>query len=179
MPALLATSPEVRAATLTVEGAPPASASRFRICAARPRDVPGIARLVEVWHAAGENLPRSAEEIAHAIEEFVVATTAAGIAGCGALVRYRRDLAEIRSVGVDPGVHGGGVGSRLVRRLIVKAAEEGIETVFVLTRAPGFFARFGFVPVGMDALPEKVFRDCRRCHRRSSCDEVAMVRPTP
>jgi argininosuccinate lyase/amino-acid N-acetyltransferase len=54
----------------------------------------------------------------------------------------------------------------------------GIPRVFVLTRAPDFFARCGFKSVSVSILPEKVLKDCAKCPRNAACDEVAMVLDT-
>ena len=71
---------------------------------------------------------------------------------------YTPVLAEIRSLGIDPGHHGTGLGSRLVRYFIDAAVELHIPRVFVLTRAPKFFEKLGFRLESMDLLPEKVFK---------------------
>ena len=141
-------------------------------------DLPGIARLVDYWAEAGENLPRTADEILHSIGEFAVATHEGEVVGCGALWLYTPTLGEIRSVGVEPGLQGGGVGSRLVEHLAGVARDLRVERVFVLTRAPRFFERLDFRPVSVNALPEKILKDCARCPKKENCDEIAMIRTT-
>ena len=53
-----------------------------------------------------------------------------------------------------------------------------VERVFVLTRAPRFFERLDFRPVSVNALPEKILKDCARCPKKENCDEIAMIRTT-
>ncbi len=74
--------------------------------------------------------------------------------------------------------HGGGVGRRVVEALARRAAQESIGTVFVLTRVPGFFRRLGFVSTSMESLPEKVFKDCEQCLKRTCCDEQPLILTT-
>ncbi len=152
-----------------------AGETRGRIRQARLDDLDAICRLVDHWARQGENLPRGRQEILEAIADFGVAEVDGRVVGCGSLSIYTSFLAEIRSLGVDPGEQGGGFGSRLVRHFIDSAVELHIPKVFVLTRAPRFFERLGFHVEPMEALPEKVYKDCMRCHRRESCDEIPMV----
>ena len=145
---------------------------------ARVSDLADLKRLIDLWADAGENLPRSEEEILQSIGEFTVATEDDKVVGCGALWLYTPTLAEIRSVGVDPECQGGGVGSRIVEHLALNARRLRIERVFVLTRAPRFFERLEFKTVSVNGLPEKILKDCARCPKKHCCDEIAMVRTT-
>lgn len=135
-----------------------------------------VCQLVEYWAQAGENLPRSRDEILHSLNDFGVAIYNGEVVGCGSLYLYSRSLAEVRSLGVDPNHQGLGVGSRLLEYLLTVAQRTHIPRVFALTRAPEFFKRSGFEHVPIDVLPEKVFKDCLQCAKRSQCDEVAMIR---
>lgn len=45
--------------------------------------------------------------------------------------------------------------------------------MFVLTRNPRFFERCGFTLTKIDALPEKILKDCENCPKRERCDELA------
>jgi argininosuccinate lyase/amino-acid N-acetyltransferase len=149
--------------------------TRGEIREARIDDLDDICRLVDYWALHGENLPRPREQIIEAIADFGVAVVDGRVVGCGSLSVYTPILAEIRSLGVDPGQHGGGFGSRLVRYFIDAAVDLHIPRVFVLTRAPRFFEKLGFRVESMDLLPEKVFKDCSKCSRRDRCDEIPMV----
>ncbi|MSR18064.1 MAG: argininosuccinate lyase [Phycisphaerales bacterium] len=145
---------------------------------ARMDDLDGIVALVELWAARGENLPRSREEILECLSEFAVAVRDNRVVGCGSLLIYTPQLAEIRSLGIDPAHHGHGVGSKMVRYFVDWAAKLKIPKVFVLTRAPKFFDGCGFTQVSVNSLPEKVLKDCAKCPRNTCCDETAMVLDT-
>ncbi len=99
--------------------------------------------------------------------------------GCGALHLYGEHLAEIRSIAVQPAARGRGAGRLLVRALLREASRHRATCVCVFTRIPEFFAPFGFA-VTHEVLPDKLYKDCRRCARRHACDEIAMIRgPLP
>lgn len=138
-------------------------------------DVPGIHAIVEHWARLGEHLPRTQEDILECLHEFAVATRHGRVVGCGALLIYTPELAEIRSLGLLPEIHGSGIGRKLVRYFLDWAAELRIPRVFVLTRAPTFFTKCGFKQVSVNSLPDKVLKDCARCPRNTCCDEIAMV----
>lgn len=173
-PARIAT----RLAGLQTPVAPERPLGEIDVRKATVSDLTEIKRLVDLWADAGENLPRSEEEILHSIGEFAVATEHGVVVGCGALWLYTPTLAEIRSLGVDPSCHGGGVGSRLIEHLATIAEDLRIERVFVLTRVPRFFERLKFRTVSVNGLPEKILKDCARCPKKHACDEIAMVRTT-
>jgi argininosuccinate lyase/amino-acid N-acetyltransferase len=135
----------------------------------------GIVRLVDYWAQKGENLPRSRDEILAALTDFGVAMHKGEVVGCGSLFIYGPTLAEIRSLGVDEHKHGLGIGSALVAHFLDQARRLHVSRVFVLTRNPDFFQRSGFRTVAIDVLPEKVFKDCLKCQKRTKCDEIAMI----
>src|SRR3974377_1606340 len=61
---------------------------------ARLTDVPAIASLINGFASTQQMLPKSAEAIALAIDDFVVATDSHGrLLGCGALREYSPSLA--------------------------------------------------------------------------------------
>jgi len=146
---------------------------------ARMADLDGIVSLVEHWAREGENLPRSRDEIMECVQEFAVAQLADGsadkVVGCGSLWVYTPQLAEIRSLGIDPSMLGHGIGQKLVQYFLDWAAKLGLQKVFVLTRTPRFFERCGFRQVSVNSLPEKVLKDCANCPKKEQCDEIAMV----
>ena len=138
-------------------------------------DLDDICRLVDLWSAKGENLPRPREEILEKITDFGVAVVDGKVRGCASLWVYEADLAEIRSLGVDEGFHGRGLGRQLVQFFLEKAKGLGIKRVFVLTRMPGFFEKCGFRTVSVNSLPQKITKDCAKCPKNHACDEIAMV----
>lgn len=149
----------------------------MQIRSARPEDVPILHALVDRYARRGWLLPRSIEEIATTLPDWVVAEAAGRIVGCGSLVWMTPVLAEIRSLAVDEAYQGNGVGGAIVQALVERARAAGARTVFALTRAVPFFQRLGFHVAERDRFPEKVWRDCVRCPLRERCDEVAVVLP--
>jgi argininosuccinate lyase/amino-acid N-acetyltransferase len=138
-------------------------------------DLAAISGLVDLWSRKGENLPRSRDEILEKITDFGVATVDGAVRGCASLWVYEADLAEIRSLGIDEGFHGRGLGRQLVQFFIEKARGLGIKRLFVLTRMPAFFEKCGFRTVSINSLPQKVTKDCSSCPKKEMCDEIAMV----
>jgi len=47
--------------------------------------------------------------------------------------------------------------------------------LMALTYVPRFFHNIGFVTVGTDTLPEKVWSVCVKCYKYNRCDEVAVL----
>jgi amino-acid N-acetyltransferase len=139
-------------------------------------DVPGIAHLVTDFAERGEILPRTLEQLYQTVREWVVAEHAGRIVGCASLAILWADLAEIRSLVVDPAYQGMGVGRRMVGALLGQAAFLDIPQVFALTRKPGFFDTLGFHVVPRDNLPRKIWKDCLTCCKFVGCDEVAVLR---
>ena len=58
---------------------------------------------------------------------------------------------------------------------IEAAGELGLKKVFTLTLEPQFFERIGFVVIGKDTLPMKVWSDCAKCSKQDQCDETALI----
>ncbi|TLW95259.1 amino-acid N-acetyltransferase [Saccharomonospora piscinae] len=96
------------------------------------------------------------------VQEFWVAELDGQVVGCGALHVMWEDLAELRTVAVESGVRGYGVGHALVGRLIDLAEELGLRRLFVLTFETGFFARHGFAEITGTPVPREVYEEMRR-----------------
>jgi amino-acid N-acetyltransferase len=76
--------------------------------------------------------------------------------GVGGLQR-RGDHALLRSVAIEESARGAGHGRALCERLLATAADEGVESVYLLTTtAPDFFASLGFEEVERESAPESV-----------------------
>ncbi|MER7081134.1 amino-acid N-acetyltransferase [Saccharopolyspora kobensis] len=140
--------------------------SAIAIRRARIADVPAIKTLVDTY--AGEVLlAKDLVTLYEDIQEFWVAELsepgrAARVVGCGALHVLWEDLAEIRTVAVDPATKGTGIGHRLVRQLVALARELGLARVFVLTFETEFFGRHGFREVDGAPVTPEVYEEMRR-----------------
>jgi N-acetylglutamate synthase-like GNAT family acetyltransferase len=142
---------------------------------ARISDVPAIHSLVAHYAAQGLLLPRAAEEIRANIGHFIVQEQNSRVLSCLSLESYSADLAEIRSIAVDPENRGQGLGARLIVSALAEARRRGIARVFAVTRAPKFFERQGFAAATRHSLAEKIERDCRTCSQQRTCKLVAVI----
>lgn len=153
------------------------SAQSLPIRKARIRDVHGISSLVERFAALNLMLPRPPSSIYGVIRDFFVAVDPdERVMGCVALSILTDQLAEIRSLAVDPAAQSLGLGRALVEAAMEEGRALGIPRVFALTRVPEFFEKLGFVHTDMKALPQKVWNDCIHCPLFPDCDEVALIR---
>ena len=135
-----------------------------------------IMELVNGLAAQGVMLPRSPASIVEKLRDFVVTFVDGEFAGCGALAVIWTDIAEIRSIAVDPKFQGLGLGKDIALRLIEDAKGLGIARVMAFTYVLGFFEKLGFEVVPHDSLPHKVFTDCLNCPKFHKCDEIAVVK---
>lgn len=141
-------------------------------------DASEIHRLIQYWfEATGDVLPRTEGEIYETIRDFVVVRDPNGnrLLAAGALHVEWRDLAEIKSLVVDPGTQGKGLGRIVVDACLGEAVDMGLKTVFALTTTPAFFERLGFRISGVSAFPRKVWNECFRCPKYNACDEIAVT----
>ena len=138
-------------------------------------DVPRIQAIINSHAEFGKMLFKSLAQIYENLRDFAVVEEDGQIVGCVALTIIWADLAELRSLAVDGGHHGKGVGRQLVEWAIGEARRLHIRKVMALTYEQRFFERLGFEVVAKDALPLKVWSDCVRCPKREGCDEIAMV----
>jgi amino-acid N-acetyltransferase len=149
----------------------------IKVRRARLADVPAMMPLLNDFAKQAEILPRSEEEVYRSIREWVVAETEGEIVGMGSLLIMWRDLAEIRSLIIQPVYQGQGLGRRIVEMLLEEAQTLELAQVFALTRKPGFFLKMGFQLTQIQMLPRKVQRDCVFCPKFHMCDEVAVILP--
>ena len=141
-------------------------------------DAPEIHRLIQYWfEATGDVLPRTEGEIYETIRDFVVVRDPGKrrLLAAGALHVEWKDLAEIKSLVVDPGTQGRGLGRIVVDACLSEAVDMGLKTVFALTTTPAFFERLGFRISGVSAFPRKVWNECFRCPKYNACDEIAVT----
>ncbi|ARD42668.1 amino-acid N-acetyltransferase [Actinomyces gaoshouyii] len=141
---------------------------------ARPADVRAIADLVRPFAERRILVAKDLIAYFEDVQEFTVAELPpipgtvrptgiepGRIVGCGALHVMWDDIAEIRTLAVDTRFKGRGVGSALLRALIIRARSLDLKRLFCLTFEVGFFSQHGFheiagTPVGTDAFAEIV-----------------------
>ncbi len=140
-------------------------------------DVGRIQSLVNHYASKETMLGLSLSEIYDQIRDFTVAEgPRRTLIGVCALHVIWDDLAEIRSLAVDPKIRRRGVGRSLVEHCLEEARGLQIPKVFALTYQAEFFRRSGFERVDKAELPHKVWRDCLKCTKFPNCDETAVLK---
>jgi len=152
---------------------------------ARTADVQEIRRLVDLYAASGRRLlKKSTVKLYEDVQEFWVAEDlqdgqSGTLIGCGALHVMWEDLAEVRSVAVDKGCGGRGIGHRIVTRLLETARELGVRRVFCLTFEVEFFTRHGFQQIlGTPVAPE-VYEELLRSYDEGVAEFLDLDRVKP
>src|ERR1700744_4064376 len=113
---------------------------------ARSSDARAIFEWISGYAPPGLLLPRVEDEIRQNISHFLVHEDKKRVVSCVALESYGADLAEIRSLAVDPELRGRRAGTKLLEFALAEARQRGIARVFAVTHAPEFFVRQGFEP---------------------------------
>jgi amino-acid N-acetyltransferase len=122
-------------------------------------DAGEILQLVSLYAAQGLMLPRTLQEIAARIDNYVVATDAGGhVVACAALEEYSPSLAEISSVAVAQSHHGHGLGSQVVLGVERLARARDIDELFALSLTEHFFLSLSYEPTTISRYPEKLAR---------------------
>ena len=147
---------------------------------ARTCDVTDIRRLVDLYAPGGILLNKPTVTLYEDVQEFLVAAAPTGeVVGCGALHVMWEDLAEVRTLAVDPAVKGAGVGHLLLERLLDRARDVGVRRVFCLTFEVDFFGRHGFREI--DGIPVKhdVYDELLRSYDEGVAEFLALERVKP
>lgn len=122
-------------------------------------DVNQITDLVARYSAQGLMLPRTAQQIAACIDNYVVATDAGGhVLACAALEEYSPSLAEVSSVAVAASEHGRGLGTQVVLGVERLARARNIDEIFALSLTDDFFLSLSYEPTTISRYPEKLQR---------------------
>lgn len=149
----------------------------LRIRPARHGDVEAIARLNNSFADEHLMLRRTPEQVALAIDDYVVAVDARErVVACGALKEYSPSVAEVAAIAVAREAHGNGLGRAIVESVEALAMKRGTSHVFALTLEPKFFEAIGYHRVDRARYPEKIRRDCLGCSRRFACNEVCFAK---
>lgn len=137
-------------------------------------DVKAIHKLLMTYARDGLMLSRSLADIYEALRDFYVYEQDGVVAGTVCLHICWEDLAEVRSLAVDQGWEGQGIGRKLVGTCLDEARQLGLKKVFALTYKQVFFEKLGFRVIEKSQLPHKVWGDCLKCAKFPECDEIAM-----
>lgn len=122
-------------------------------------DVGEILALVTQYAAQGLMLPRTFDQIATRIDNYVVSRDGSGhVVACAALEEYSPSLAEVSSVAVAPSHQGRGLGSQVVLGVERLARSRDIEELFALSLTDNFFLTLGYKATTISRYPEKLAR---------------------
>jgi amino-acid N-acetyltransferase len=148
---------------------------------ARTGDVRGIRRLIDTYSSGGRLLSKATVTLYEDVQEFWVAVRPDSdeVVGCGALHVMWEDLAEIRTVAVDPAARGEKIGRRLVSALLDVARDLGVDRVFVLTFETAFFGSFGFREIDGAAVPPAVYEQLLRSYDEGVAEFLDLDRVKP
>jgi amino-acid N-acetyltransferase len=142
-------------------------------------DVPVIQAIINSHAELGKMLFKSYAQLYDRLRDFAVYEIEGEVVGCVGLAIIWADLAEVRSLAVDPRQIGRGIGKRLTQWCIDEARRLQIRKLMALTYEKAFFEKLGFIVVPKESMPLKVWSDCVSCPKRDGCDEIAMVRELP
>jgi amino-acid N-acetyltransferase len=154
----------------------------FAIGPARTPDVPGIRRLIDLYARDRILLDKPTVTLYEDVQEFLVARRLGGgdeLVGCGALHVMWEDLAEVRTLAVDPAVRGHGVGHALLEQLLRRASSIGVRRVFCLTFEVEFFARHGFVELDGSPVAPEVYGELLRSYDEGVAEFLGLEHVKP
>jgi amino-acid N-acetyltransferase len=146
---------------------------------ARTADVKAIRRLVDTYTEDRRLLSKATVTLYESVQEFWVATDDDRVIGCGALHVMWEDLAEIRTVAVDPEYRGQKIGHRIVSELLDVARSLGVARVFCLTFETRFFGSFGFQEIDGAPVPHGVYEQLLRSYDEGVAEFLGLERVKP
>ncbi len=163
--------------------------SDVRVRPALPADVRAVRALVQPYAEARILLAKEMVGYYEAVQEFVVAEgtdlgapdggDAPRVVGCGALHVMWDDLAEIRTLAVDPAWRGRRVGHALVVELLARARALGLRRVFCLTFEVDFFRAHGFRAIEGTPVSHEVYAELLRSHDDGVAEFLDLARVKP
>jgi amino-acid N-acetyltransferase len=146
---------------------------------ARTGDVALIRRLIDFYADKGILLDKPTVTLYEDVQEFVVAELDGEAVGCGALHVLWGDLAEVRSIAVDPLCKQKGIGHALLEALLERARAVGVERVFCLTFEVSFFAKHGFERYTATAVEPGVYEELLRSYDEGVAEFLGLERVKP
>jgi amino-acid N-acetyltransferase len=146
---------------------------------ARTSDVAVIRRLVDYYAAGRILLSKATVTFYEDLQEFWMAELDGAVVGCGALHVLWEDLAEVRTLAVDPAVRGRGVGAALLDRLVAQGREIGVARLFCLTFEVDFFASRGFVAIDGAPVSHAVYEQLLQSYDEGVAEFLDLERVKP
>jgi amino-acid N-acetyltransferase len=146
---------------------------------ARTADVQAIRRLLDAYTADGILLSKATVTLYEDVPEFWVVEDDGRVVGCGALHIMWEDLAEVRTLAVEPAFRGRGLGAALLSRLVEVAHEVGVARVFCLTFEVEFFRRHGFSEIAGTPVEQSVYEELLQSYDEGVAEFLDLERVKP
>jgi amino-acid N-acetyltransferase len=146
---------------------------------ARTSDVRRIRELVDMYSQRRILLSKATVTLFEDVPDFLVAELDGRVVGCGAMHVIWEDLGELRTLAVDPGRTGSGIGRSLVEALVDRARALGVSRVFCLTFETGFFARNGFVEIEGAPVTAEVYAQLLQSYDEGVAELLDLERVKP
>ncbi|MDT0321485.1 MULTISPECIES: amino-acid N-acetyltransferase [unclassified Streptomyces] len=148
---------------------------------ARTTDVRSVRRLIDVYSRERILLDKATVTLYEDIQEFWVAERDLDgeVVACGALHVMWEDLAEVRTLAVDPQMRGHGVGHRVLEKLLGTARWLGVRRIFCLTFEVEFFSRHGFIEIGDAPVDGDVYSELLRSYDEGVAEFLGLERVKP
>ncbi|WP_111718762.1 amino-acid N-acetyltransferase [Homoserinimonas sp. OAct 916] len=152
----------------------------YRVRHARTADIPFVQAVIDPLVQSGVLLGKDAVVFYESVQEFRIAEDPAGNPiGCGALHVMWQDLAEVRTLAVQPEWLGRGVGRAILNKLEADARTLGIERLFCLTFEVDFFTRNGFEAVGEATVEPDIYVELVRSTDEGVAEFLDLSRVKP
>ncbi|WP_049573641.1 amino-acid N-acetyltransferase [Streptomyces sp. SBT349] len=159
----------------------PETSTEVTVRRARTTDVPSVRGLIEVYSRDRILLDKATVTLYEDIQEFWVAERDhdARVVACGALHVMWEDLAEVRTLAVDPQMRGRGVGHQVLGKLLRTARWLGVRRIFCLTFEVEFFTRHGFREIGDAPVDGDVYSELLRSYDEGVAEFLGLERVKP
>ncbi len=154
-------------------------ATEILVRPARTTDVRAIRSLIDRYSSDGRLLSKATVTLFEDVPEFLVAERGGEVVGCGAIHVMWEDLAEVRTLAVDPTVVRQGIGSILLSALLDRARDLGVKKVFCLTFMVRFFAAHGFAEIGETPVDPEVYAQLLQSYDEGVAEFLGLERVKP
>lgn len=146
---------------------------------ARTTDVRAIRSFIDEYSSDGRLLSKATVTLFEDVPEFLVAELDGDVVGCGAVHVMWEDLAEVRTLAVDPRHVGRGIGSVLLAALMERARDIGVKKVFCLTFRVDFFRAHGFVEIDDTPIDPTVYAQLLQSYDEGVAEFLGLERVKP
>lgn len=140
-----------------------------------------VRRLVDAYSRDRILLDKPTVTLYEDVQEFWVAERDEDgqVIGAGALHVMWEDLAEVRTLAVDPAYRGLRVGHQLLEKLLQTARWLGVRRIFCLTFEVEFFSKHGFVEIGETPVDGDVYSELLRSYDEGVAEFLGLERVKP